>query len=82
MDAHIRPLAIDRGALAMPFAELVDDGVLDLERPELGVGDRGIDRLESHRHRPRRGQMLVPTDGPHSFVQGLGRGRREAREGP
>ena len=82
MDAHIRPLAIDRGTLAMPFAELVHDGVLDLERPELRVGDGGIDRLEPHRQGPRRRQMLVPVDGPHPFVQGLGRGRREARDGP
>jgi hypothetical protein len=66
----------------MPFPKLVHDGVLDLERPELGVGDGGIDRLEPHRQGPRRRQVLVPVDGPHPFVQGLGRRRREARERP
>ncbi|MCY1292059.1 hypothetical protein D9M70_412710 [compost metagenome] len=80
VDAHVGVDLVDRRALAAALAQAVDDGVLDLERTEVGVVDAGAMAAELHGEAAIGRQMLGPVDGQHVVVELVGIGHAEALE--
>ena len=70
VDVHGRPST-------RPLAELIDDGVLDLQRGELRVRDRRAAARAIDGQRAVDGEMLAPVDGAHAVVERLGSRRRK-----
>ena len=62
VDAHVRPLLVDRGAHARIGAEAVAHGVLHLERRELEARERRARRRDVDAQRARGGEMAPPVD--------------------
>ena len=61
VDAHVRPLLVDRRTLAGIGAEAVAHGILDLERRELEARERRARRREVDAQRARDGEVAFPS---------------------
>ena len=80
VDAQIRSNLVHRGPLPGALAQAVDDGVLDLERTEVGVVDARALAAEAHRQGTRGRQVFFPLHPVHAQIQPLGVFHREARQ--
>ena len=77
IDPNIRLLHVHRRALTRIASKLIDDGVFDFQRTELGMRDLRIRRRKIHRQRLLVAHVLRPTDGLHTAIEFLGRRRRK-----
>ena len=75
--AHVGRSDVDRRPHAGRLAELIDDRVLDLERGELRVGDRGAAARAVDRERAVHAEVRAPVDLAHAVVERVGRRRVE-----
>ncbi len=73
--AHARPLRVDVRARPGGTAQGIDDAVLELERPEVGVRDRRVAAAELAGERRSGTQVRAPVDAHDSGVE-LGGGAR------
>ena len=80
VDPEVGPFEVDAGARAVRLAELVDDGVLDLERAEMGVRDSRSAGAEIDRQSAVAAQVFPPIDATRALVERLGGGRLEGGE--
>ena len=69
---HIGVDLFHRRAQAFTVAQLVDDGVLDLERTEMGVVDARAMAAELHRKRTVGGQVVGPVNRVDAVVEVVG----------
>jgi len=69
VDAHVRADLVDRRTLAAWRAQFVDDGVLYLQRTEVGVVDTRTVTTELNGQGAIRDHMVLPVNVQHTVVQ-------------
>ena len=79
VDADLRPLGVDGRSHAPEVPELIDDGILDLQRAEVAVTDGGLGRMEVDREGLVGVEVGAPVDRPYAVVERLWRRGRKAR---
>ncbi|MNQ84355.1 hypothetical protein D3C85_994810 [compost metagenome] len=72
VNAQVRVELVDGRALTRRGAQLVDDGVLDFQRTEVGVVDARTVATELHRQGAVRQHMVLPLDIQHAVIQVFG----------
>ena len=80
VDPQIRLRQVDRGAPPVALAKAVDDGVLDLLRPEDGVRDRRAGARKIDRERAVGREVLLPGEGADAGVERRGVDGRDGAE--
>ncbi|VFT10908.1 Uncharacterised protein [Pseudomonas aeruginosa] len=80
VDAHVRIDLVHRRASAGALAQVVDDRILDLQRPEMSVVDARALAAELHRQRAAGVQVVFPVHRVDRHVHGLGVLHRESRQ--
>ncbi|MNZ78299.1 hypothetical protein D3C78_968680 [compost metagenome] len=80
MHADIRVDLVHGRPAAELGAQVVDDGILDLQCAEVSVIDTRAAPAELHRQAAARIQVIAPRDAAHAHVEFLGVRHREPRE--
>lgn len=80
VDAHVRIDLVHRRTSAGALAQVVDDRILDLQRPEMGVVNARALAAELHRQRAAGVQVVFPVHRVDRHVHGLGVLHRESRQ--